>query len=86
MEVGVIAPMRCHKMINGSKLLIFSSRSWVFGIDDFFRASRLGGSRDPPRRPTQGSGNDGNDDDDDGNGNDDEHPDADHPTCPRAQG
>ena len=37
MEVGVIAPMRCHKMINGSKLLIFSSRSWDFGIEDFFR-------------------------------------------------
>ena len=37
MEVGVIAFMRCHKMINGSKLLIFSSRSWDFGIEDFFR-------------------------------------------------
>ena len=46
-------------------------------------AGRPGGSRDPPRRPTQGSGNDGNDDD--GNGND-EHPDANHPTCPRDQG
>ena len=41
MEVGVIAPMRCHKMINGSKLLIFSSRSWDFGIEDFFRASPI---------------------------------------------
>ena len=36
MEVGVIAFMRCHNMINGSKLLIFSSRSWDFGIEDFF--------------------------------------------------
>ena len=51
-------------------------------------AGRPGGSRDPPRRHTQGSGNDGNDGNDDGNGNDgnDEHPDANHPTCPRAQG
>ena len=90
MEVGVIAFMRYHKMINGSKLLFFSSRSCDFGIEDFFgQAGRPGGSRDPPRRPTQGSGNDGNDgNDDDGNGNDDgnEHPDANHPTCPRAQG
>ena len=37
MEVGVIAFMRCHKMINGLKLRIFSSRSWDFGIEDFFR-------------------------------------------------
>ncbi len=37
MEVGVIAFIRCHNMINGSKLLIFSSRSWDFGIEDFFR-------------------------------------------------
>ena len=42
MEVGVIAFMRCHKMINGSRLLIFSSRSWDFGIEDFFRASPMG--------------------------------------------
>ena len=42
-----------------------------------------GGSRAPPRRPTQESdGNDGNDDgNDDGNS---EHPDANHPTGPRA--
>ena len=37
MEVGVIAPMRCHKMINDSKLLIFSTGSCDFGIEDFFR-------------------------------------------------
>ena len=55
-------------------------------------AGRSGGSRDPPRRPTWGSGDDDDDDDDDddgndGNGNDDdEHPDANYPTCPRAQG
>ena len=50
-------------------------------------AGRPGGSRVPPRRPTWGSGNDGNGNDY-GNGNDgnDEHPDANHPTCPRAQG
>ena len=48
-------------------------------------ACRPGGSCDPPRRPTQGSGNDGNDGNDD-DGNDDGHPDANHPTCPRAQG
>ena len=48
------------------------------------RPAQPGGSRDPPRRTTQGSGNDDNDgNDDDGN---DEHPDANHPTCSRAQG
>ena len=49
------------------------------------------GSRDPPRRPTWGSDEDGNDDGNDDDGNDDdgkgnEHPDTDHPRCPRAQG
>ena len=37
MEVGVIAPARYHKMINGANLLFCFRRSWVFGIEDFFR-------------------------------------------------
>jgi len=37
MEVGVIVFMRYHKMINGSKLLIFSTGSCDFGHEDFFR-------------------------------------------------
>ena len=47
MEVGVIAFMRCHKMINGSKLLIFSTGSCDFGHEDFFRTMGPHGTLGP---------------------------------------
>ena len=47
MEVGVIAFMRCHKMINGSKLLIFSTGSCDFGHEDFFRTTGPHGTLGP---------------------------------------
>ena len=36
MEVGVIAPMRCHEMINGVKLRLFPQNYEVIGIEEFF--------------------------------------------------
>ena len=36
MEVGVIAPLRCHEMIFHLNLRFFPRKSWVIGIEDFF--------------------------------------------------
>ena len=47
MEVGVIVFMRYHKMINGSKLLIFSTGSCDFGHEDFFQTMGPHGTLGP---------------------------------------
>ena len=47
MEVGVIVFNWYHKMINGSKLLIFSTGSCDFGHEDFFQTMGPHGTLGP---------------------------------------
>ena len=74
-EVVVKTPSGAIYMINGVNTLIFPCESACFKYQGLPGGSRVGRA---PHRNDDGNGNE--------NRNGNAHPNADHPTCPRAQG